>query len=69
MEEPVRPVADVDVPPVPRVVAEVPPAAADPPVPPVMLVCAQSGDAVTSSSPSVEVAMNAFIFNSLRLWR
>ena len=61
IDEPVCPVADVDVPPVPSVLAEVPPAAAEPPVPPVMLVCADNGEAAASRSAKDEVAINILI--------
>lgn len=64
MDEPVCPEADVEVPPVPSVVADVPPAAAEPPVPPVMLVCADSGEAAASSNATAEVAINVFICQS-----
>jgi len=61
IDEPVCPVAEVDVPPVPTVLADVPPAAAEPPVPPVMLVCASSGDAAASKSAAAEAAINVLI--------
>src|SRR3954467_9262909 len=51
IDEPV-PVGDVEVPPVPMVDAEVPPTAAEPPVPPVMLVCAASGGEAASMTAS-----------------
>jgi len=66
--EPVFPEPGVEVPPVPKVVAEVPPTAAEPPVPPVMLVCAQSGDDATSKNTAAEAAKFVFILLVLSLW-
>jgi len=47
------------VPPVPSVLAEVPPAAAEPPVPPVMLVCADNGDCPVRSNTALAAMMTA----------
>nr|GAJ31404.1 hypothetical protein BDOA9_0105830 [Bradyrhizobium sp. DOA9] len=62
IEEPVRPVAEVDVPPVPTVEADVPPAAAEPPLPPVMLVCASDGEVAASRSATAEVVRSVLMF-------
>ncbi|QQO19406.1 hypothetical protein JJB98_05560 [Bradyrhizobium diazoefficiens] len=64
IDEPVRPVAEVDVPPVPTVEADVPPAAAEPPLPPVILVCARTGEAAASKTATAEVVSNVLMFQS-----
>ena len=63
IEDPV-PVGDVDVPPVPTVDAEVPPTAAEPAVPPDMLVWAESGAVASRSAAAaqgIETFMVAFL--------
>jgi hypothetical protein len=59
-DEPVFPFAPVEVPPVPSVVAEVPPAAAEPPLPAVALpwACASAG---ASSKQSAAAAVMVFV--------
>ena len=66
IEEPV-PVGDVDVPPVPTEEADVPPTAADPPVPPDMLVCAASGADVAKKSATAVKLIQVFI-SAFLLW-
>ena len=61
------PDGEVDVPPVPTVEAEVPPAAAEPPLPPVMLFCARAGEAAATRSATADFVRNVLMcpsFNS-----
>jgi len=66
MDDPV-PVGDVEVPPVPTVEADVPPTAAEPAVPPEMLVCAAAGDETASTAATAVHLMPDFISRFL-LW-